>query len=386
MDLHTIQNRILTLSSFIKKIDVTIKNNSLYAIIYPDFMALKKENIINIESEIHWYGVELYNMEVADAHRIVGYEIIPDEVDIAQSDRVDDELYLSITTFIATLSSKKIYFDSHLELDIGLDSLDYVELFVFIEESFGVVITEVEFSKIMIMKEFYEYVKKYQIKFNPVMVKWKDILEKEQSKKLIYSPFLMSLYKMALLPFFKLYFSLEVKGRENILQTPCIIAPIHQSMLDGFLIVATLPLKVLKRSFFISFKQNFGRGFLKPMAEHGQNILIDANIHLKETMQYSRLALKEDDNLVIFPEGARTRDGKLLEFRPFYSILSHTYNVPIIPVVFRGSFEAFRSGTTLPLPKKISITYLKPIYPEGLSYDEINTKVREAIEMELALK
>ncbi len=382
-DLSAIQNRILTLCSYIQKIDIVLKDNSLYAFIYPDFEALKRANIINIESEIRWYGVELYNMEVDDAHKVLGYEIVSPKIDSAGE--VDDELYLSLTAFIATLSDEKIYFTSHLELDLGFDSLDYVELFVFMEESFGVVIGEVEFSKMMRVSELYEYVKEHQSKFSPSSVDFKTILNEKQDKKLIYSPFMMTLYKLFLFPVFKLYFSLEVKGKENILQTPCIVAPIHQSMLDGFLIVASLPLKILKRSFFLSFTQVFGRGIFRPMAEHGQNILIDANIHLKETMLYATQPLKEGGNLVIFPEGARTRDGKLLEFRPFYAMLSHAYNVPIVPVVFRGSFEAFKSGTNLPLPRKISVTYLKPIYPEGLSYEEINAKVREAVEAELSL-
>ena len=83
---------------------------------------------------------------------------------------------------------------------------------------------------------------------------------------------------------------------------------------------------------------------------------------------------------MIFPEGARTRDGKLLEFRPFYAILSQTYNIPIIPVVFEGSYEALKSGTLLPKRTKIKMTYLKPIYPDDMSYDEINRRVREAVE------
>ncbi len=100
-------------------------------------------------------------------------------------------------------------------------------------------------------------------------------------------------------------------------------------------------------------------------------------------MQYSALPLKEGNNLVIFPEGARTRDRKLLEFRPFFAILSKTFNMPIVPVVIDGSFEAFQIGKLFPKPKKIRITYLKPIDPDGLSYDEITKKVKEAIESEM---
>ena len=100
-------------------------------------------------------------------------------------------------------------------------------------------------------------------------------------------------------------------------------------------------------------------------------------------MQYSALPLKEGSNLVIFPEGARSRDRKLLEFRPFFAMLSKTFILPIVPVIVDGGFEALPSGKLFPRPKKIRVTYLKAIEPDGLSYDEITVKVREAIEKEM---
>ena len=134
------------------------------------------------------------------------------------------------------------------------------------------------------------------------------------------------------------YVWFEIKGIENIPSTSRIIAPTHQSMLDGFLIEATLPYGVLKNTFFLAFKQVFGTLFFNPIAKHGQTILIDANYKLKESMQNAALPLKKKKNLVIFPEGARTRDRKLLEFRPFFAMLSKTYNVPIIPVIIERLF------------------------------------------------
>jgi len=381
MDTTAVENRILELCIYVKKIEMIVKDDSFYAIVYPDFEVLKKNNIINIQSEIRWYGIELYNMEVEDSQKIRAFEIVHERVDSTQ-ENPNDPLYLALISFIATLSDKTIFYYSHLELDLELDSLNYVELFVFVEESFGVHIDEKIFSKMMRIDELYKYIKENQNKFEKVSIEWRDILDKKINYKLIYSPIIISLFKIFLLPFFKLYFSLEVKGKENILQTSSIIAPNHQSMLDGFLVLATLPFDVLKRSFFVSFKQVFGKGILKPIAKHGQNILIDANENIIQTLQFSATPLKEGSNLVIFPEGARSRDKQLLEFRPFYAILSQTYKTPIIPVVIEGAYDALKTGSIFPLPKKIRVTYLKPIYPKGMSYEEINVRVREAIEKE----
>jgi len=381
MNLHQIEKKVLEICPFIKNISVTLHNGHPFALIYPDFQALESANIINIESEIRWYGIELYNMKVDESQKIRGYKILTKTSQKSEAtDEPTDELYKSIKLYLSSLSNVTVLPSSHLELDLGLDSLDYVELFVFIEQSFGVKIDERIFSSIMSVQALYNYIKEHQKSFNPTEVKWEKILNEKLDEKLIYSPFIMFSYKTLLLPFFKLFFRLDVKGVENIPSSTSIIAPTHQSMLDGFLIEATLPYATLKNTFFLAYKQVFGTFLMRPIAKHGQSILIDANYKLKETMQRVSLPLKKGNNLVIFPEGARTRDGKLLEFRPFFAILSKTHNVPIVPVIIDGSFEALPAGKIFPRPKKIKVTYLKPIYPKDLSYDELTRVVKSAIE------
>ncbi len=384
MNLHKIEEKVSDLCPFIKKITVTLREGYPFALIYPDFQTLESAKIINIESEIRWYGVELYNMDVDESKKIRGYKILTKSSQKSEyEDEPTDKLYKTIKSYLSTLSDTAILPSSHLELDLGLDSLDYVELFVFVEQSFGVKIDEKIFSSIMSVQALYNYIKKHQQSFNPTKIDWEEILNEDIDEKLIYSPFIMFTYKTLLLPFFKLFFRLEVKGVENIPSSTSIIAPTHQSMLDGFLIEATLPYGILKNTFFLAYKQVFGTGLMKPIAKYGQSILIDANYKLKETMQRAALPLKKGNNLVIFPEGARTRDGKLLEFRPFFAMLSKTDNIPIVPVIIDGSFEALPTGKIFPRPKKITITYLKPIYPKDLSYDELTRVVKSAIEEKL---
>ena len=75
----------------------------------------------------------------------------------------------------------------------------------------------------------------------------------------------------------------------------------------------------------------------------------------------------------------RSRDGKLLPFKRYYAILSKELNVPVVPVMIDGTFEAMRAGKLFPRPAKIRLKYLPPVYPDGLSYDEINERVKKAI-------
>ena len=401
MYLSKAENEILSLSKYVKEISIIMHNNEPFVFIYPDFEKLKLSKIINIEEELHWYAIELYNMEVEPLNRLEKYKILTTPLPRDSFGKVDKEqLKLlidndeakkpditdtseNLISYLAKVTSKEVTRTSHIELDLGLDSLDYVELFLYIEHTFGVEMNEEVFADLMVLEDLCRYIQKHEKFNNNAEVKLSDILSQPIDKKLIFSPINMFLYKIFLYPLFKLYFRLELKGEQNIPKTPCIFAPSHQSMLDGFAVLTTLPFSVLRKTFFLSYKQVFGKGILKPMAENGQNILIDANEHLIESLKYTALPLKEKNNLVIFPEGARTRNRKLLKFKPFFAILSKTFNVPIIPVVVDGGFEALKTGSIFPKPKKMKVTYLEAIYPDSLSIKEITDKTKNAIDEQM---
>ena len=100
-------------------------------------------------------------------------------------------------------------------------------------------------------------------------------------------------------------------------------------------------------------------------------------------MQKSTVPLKNGQNLVVFPEGARSRDRELLEFKKFFAILSVELDIPVVPVVLDGTFEVMPAGKLFPRPSPVIIKYLEPIYPKGLSYDDLAAKVKEAIHKEM---
>lgn len=381
MDFEKIQKDIVAISPYIKDARVVQKEGALFAYIYPNLETLEKAEIINIREEIRWYGVELYNIYAKEEEKIKGYEIIIPKT--SPKEEPNDEAYMALKSFLATLSSKEVYFDSHIEFDLELDSLDYVQLFVFLEESFSIKIDEALFSKMMRVCELYKYIKQYAIFGSYTVSSWENILKQKTSKKLSASPFVMFLYKAVLYPLFRLYFFIEIKGIENIPDSKCIIAPSHQSMLDGFLIEAFLPYKVLKKTYFLAYKGVFGKNILKTLTSIGQTILIDANKDLKETLIVSSLPLREDKNIIIFPEGARSRDGELLEFRPFFAILAKTFDAPIVPVMIEGTFYALGAGMLFPRPKRIKITFLEPVKTKGASYEEIVNRVSSMIDKEL---
>jgi long-chain acyl-CoA synthetase len=154
-------------------------------------------------------------------------------------------------------------------------------------------------------------------------------------------------------------------------------------MLDGFILAAALPYNVLRKTFFLAFQIVFDTKIMRLIMRNSQTIMIDVNKDLKISMQKSNVPLKNGQNLVVFPEGARSRDRELLEFKKFFAILSIELDIPVVPVVLDGTFESMPAGKLFPRPSRVIIKYLDPIYPKELSYDELAAKVKKAIHEEM---
>ena len=102
--------------------------------------------------------------------------------------------------------------------------------------------------------------------------------------------------------------------------------------------------------------------------------------NLKDSILRMAKVLKLGKNLVIFPEGARTHDGKMQAFKKTFAILSKELNVPILPVRIEGAFEAMPRSTKRLGKNKITVTYLPVIMPtEEDTYQQLSDKVRDAI-------
>jgi len=383
-----IEKRILERFNLVKEVSIKEIDGRLIAVIYPDFEAFQQRKIINISDEIKWYVVGDYNLEPIDNIEIDAFKILQHplkEKEVLYTDVKKEEsvVYKEIKTYLRSVTSADIYPDSHLELDLDLDSLEYVMLFMFIEKSFGLLLDEPTFSNLMRMQPLCDWVEEHCQRMTMEEVSWSDLLKKPSRDKLVNSPFIMMVWKAFCWTYFKLYHRFKVIGSENLPEGSFIIAPIHLSMLDGFAVLAALPSPILRKSFFLAYEGEFGKPHLKPIAKYSQMLLIDINKDLNASLQRTAQPLKESKNLVIFPENARSRDGKLLPFKKFYTILSKELNLPIVPVVLRGTFEALPSGQSWPKPKEVSVEFLDAIYPENRDYkslsDVVESKIRAVL-------
>jgi len=385
-----IENIILKNFDIVKEIAVIQKDNQLFAIIYPDFEVVKKRNIVNLEETIKWNVIDKYNQTAVSYKKIGGFKIVNTELPKTRLGKIrrfmlsqflekqekpavkeepKTQTYSILKEYLEKYTNLSVYPDSHIDIDLGLDSLGKIEFLTFIESTFGIKLDEKDLIENPTVEKLSHFIDEKKQKIEISEIDWKKILSQPESFEL--KEGYLTIIKPILKLYFKFYNNLEVKGIENIPNQPVIFAPSHQSYLDGFLIVASLSNHILKKTYFLAEETYFNTSFRKWIAKNFNIITVNVNKDLKESLIKSAYTLKNGKNVVIFPEGARTRDGKLLPFKKGFAILSKELNIPIVPVVIKGAFESLPINKSLPSPFKISVEFLNPVYPENKSYDEI---------------
>jgi len=77
--------------------------------------------------------------------------------------------------------------------------------------------------------------------------------------------------------------------------------------------------------------------------------------------------LQEGQAVLIFPEGARSVDGRLQPFKPGAFRLALTRKVPVLPVTIAGAWEAWPPHRRFPRPGRVTVTFHSPIDPKEIA-------------------
>ena len=402
-----IEQWIMANTDLIKEMAIMDYEDKLTAVIYPDFYKLHEEGITNITETFKKGVIDKYNKQAASYKKVLDVKIVQEELpktkigkirrfmlkDVInkKEEKVQNivepltEEYKNISAFLKSIKNKPIIPNAHLELDLGLDSLDTVELLSHIEGTFGVKIDEQTFVEYCTVEKLAEYVEKHSNEMmNDTKMDWKEILSKDTEGTLPKSNGIGKIIKFILKPAFAFFIKVKKEGLENIEKNePVIFAGNHQSFLDGFIVNQAVPNSVLDKTYYFADIKHFRKGYMKFMGENSNIIFVDINKNLVNSLQMLSKALRSGKNIVIFPEGTRTRDGKINNFKKFFAILSKELNIPIVPFVIDGAYEAYPPSSKYPKGGDVKVKFLEKIYPSDMSYEEITERVYNTIKKEL---
>lgn len=391
----------------IKEAAVLLERGVLQALAVPDLAWLGSQGIVNLEQWLRWHVLDRYNRQAAPTKRLHGFTVTREPLPRTRLGKLkrhelapllrkraeragpvtepESESYPVLRDYLSEAAGMAVRPDDHLELDLGLDSLEKVALQVWLGTTFGVEMSEADLSRCLTVTQLAEQVDRCKTRKGTVdSVSWGQILREKVALRLPgRSLSLVWLNRLAGL-FLRGYFRLRGEGMENLPEGPCIIAANHQSALDGLFVMTFLRGRTLRNTYFYAKAEHVRRWWLRFLANRHNVIVVDMNRDLKTSLQKLALVLQTGRKVIIFPEGTRSRDGSLGQFRKTFAILGAELQVPIVPVAIQGAYEALPAGRRIPRPfRRIRVRFLAPVYPSDDSYAALTDRVFRAVAAQL---
>lgn len=404
-----IEHKLEEYADIVKEVAVVEDGDLLKAIIVPQSVWAMDKDLAEMEEGIKRDVLTPYNLTVAPYKKVMSLLVYQNNLPrtrmeklqryklqeiLRDADKPDNDVaskgddtnnmfpeYMILKKYLASEKHCEVHPTSNLETDLAMDSLDKVTLQGFIEQTFGTNLTAEQIAAFTNVGEMAQFIAEYKTRMDVEDIDWHKIIAQSSSHLRLPK---MSNSGIRMVKMFRSFakkrFFLETQGMENIpAQGPYILAPNHQSVLDGPLVVSDFSEKMLNDIYFYAKKDHVQGSFMRWLARNNNIIIMDMST-LKDSIRMLGEVLKQGRNIAIFPEGTRTRDGKIGEFKKTFAILSKELSVPIVPVRIEGAYQAMPRGKYLPKKHKVTVTYLPPVVPqESDTYESIAERVRTAV-------
>ena len=171
-----------------------------------------------------------------------------------------------------------------------------------------------------------------------------------------------------LLPFTEAMVHPKVEGREFVrdLERPVIFAANHSSHADTSLVLHSLTDAARDRTVVAAAADYW---FKHPLLGNIVSLFLNTfpfsrTGGAQAQLHSSSRLLKSGWNLVLFPEGSRSPDGRIQEFKPGVGYLARETGTPVVPVHIQGAFQVMPRHQPLPVPGKVRVRIGKPMTPE----------------------
>jgi 1-acyl-sn-glycerol-3-phosphate acyltransferase len=172
---------------------------------------------------------------------------------------------------------------------------------------------------------------------------------------------------LLLLPFTEAMVHPKIEGREWVreLERPVIFAANHSSHADTSLILHSLTDKARDRTVVAAAADYW---FKHPILGNIVSLFLNTFPFSRTggaqgQLHSSSQLLKSGWNLVLFPEGSRSPDGRIQEFKPGVGFLAKETGTPVVPMHIQGAFQVMPRHQPLPMPGRIRVRIGKPMTP-----------------------
>ncbi len=270
-------------------------------------------------------------------------------------------------------SGKRLTPDTSLQFDLGVDSLEWLNLTLEIAEKSGVEVTEEAIARIDTVRDLLREVLEAGegLGIDPIAEPYA-ILDETQKRWLRPLGPLMNQTARAIYAvgraLMHLLFRVQVIGRENLPNDrQWIMTPNHISLLDGFVLANALNWNQLRKTYWAGWTgivaANAAMRFLSRL---GRILPVEPTRAARTGLALGAIVLQKGKNLVWFPEGGLSRSGQLQEFKPGIGLLLEHFATPVVPVCIVGTREALPPDTARLRFRPVRIVIGRPCSAEEL--------------------
>ena len=412
----------------------------LHAVIVPNFDVLRERKVVNAR-EVLRFDIEGLSADLPNTKRILSYDVWQDDLPRTTTRKLkrfeirnrvlrnptreghlaqaisaerkftdDDRLWLARDDVQQGMSairqaSKKqgeIHPDDNLELDLGLDSMERVELVVALESALGAEAEESQLANVYSVRELVNTLLQHRGATASQRTGWDAVFASETSDEEVKETLKLS----SILTMFwfvtarlaryvcQIFYRIQISGLENIPEErPFIFSPNHQSFMDAPLIMSYFPFRIFRKMFYVGTSEIFGHGLRRRIARTMKLVPVDPDANLIPAMRAGAYGLRQGEALVLYPEGERSISGEPKTFKKGAAILATHVHVPIVPVAIDGFEKAWGRGRGIRLFENLKIRIGKPIEPPATAavsentYESLTRQLRERVmEMWLELR
>ncbi|CAN5542307.1 AMP-binding protein [soil metagenome] len=284
--------------------------------------------------------------------------------------------------------------------ELGLSSLERVELMMALEEAFQVTIDEAGFAAASTVGDLEALTRPLEASTGA------------QTRAVTPEPFTFPVWNRSLpartlrraslatwiLPATRPWVSLDVKGLEHIdgIKGPVIFAANHQSHLDGPVLLRALPPRWRYRVAPAMLKEFFQAHFHPTEHPLKARVTSSLNYYLaslffnafplpqreagtRRTLRYIGDLVGAGYSLLIFPEGKRTEAGEIIRFQPGVAMIASRLDIPVVPVRLDGLHRILHESWSVPVRGRATVTFGSPMSLTGNDYSALSAMVEQAV-------
>lgn len=281
--------------------------------------------------------------------------------------------------------------------ELGLSSLERVELMVALEDAFQAHLDEAAFAGARDLSALRSLVEQSAAAGAPPPAEPVDFPSWNRSwpARAVRRTSLPT----GILPLARAFAWLKVEGRQHLeaIDGPVVFAVNHQSHMDVPVVLAALPARLRYRVAPAMAKEFFKPHFFPAQYSLGARFSNSLNYYLaalffnafplpqreagaRQTLRYIGEVLGDGFSVLIFPEGRRTERGEIGEFRPGIGMIASRLDVPIVPVRIEGLDKVLHQTMRMARPGRVRVAFGPPMRLSGDDYETLARQVRDHVE------